>query len=88
MTKIAFNDQGERASDLLELIHNDVYGLWINLLEMASLILSHLLMTSVDMDLCIFWKKNKKIIEKFKNKVKNQLGKSIKAIDQIVVVNT
>ena len=53
MIKTLFTGHGERASDILDLVHTDVCGPISTQLEVDTLTLSCLLMIGLDLDMCI-----------------------------------
>ena len=81
MTKSPFNKQGERASDLLGLIHTDVCG---PLSTTARGGFSYFVTFTDGRYSYVYLIKYKsetfEMVKEFKNEVQNQLGKSIKAI--------
>ena len=83
MTKSPFNKQGERASDLLGLIHTDVCG---PLSTTARRGFNYFVIFIDDFSrygyvyLMKYKSQTFEMFREFKNEVQNQLGKSIKAI--------
>ena len=91
MTKSPFNKQGERASDLLGLIHTYICG---PLSTTARGGFSYFVTFTNDFSrygyvyLMKYKSETFEMFKEFKNEVQNQLGKSIKAIRSDRVANT
>ncbi|GMJ03846.1 hypothetical protein HRI_004053800 [Hibiscus trionum] len=83
MTKTPFNGKGERASDLLELIHTDVYG---PISTPARGGFQYIITFTDDFSrygyIYLMHRKSESLekFKEFKNEVENQTGKRIKAL--------
>ena len=81
MTKSPFNMKGERAKDLLELIHSDVCG---PISQSARDGYGYFITNDLSHYGCVYLMRNKiEVFDRFKeyeNEVENQLDKSIKAL--------
>ena len=83
MTKSPFTEHGEKASDLLELIHSDVCGPMSTLAKGGY---KYFIIFTDDLNRYVYVYLMKHISEsfekfkEFQNKIQNQLGKTIKGL--------
>ena len=91
MTKLSFKGKGERVSEPLDLIHTDVCGLMSTHVKGGSIYFITFTDDFSHYGYLYIMKYKSKAFEKFKefkNKVEKQLGKVLKHLDLIEVVNT